>query len=243
MIEFLNNIFNIILYRPLFNVLILLYQYLPGQDFGVAIIILTILIRILFYPLSSKAIKSQKTLQDLQPKLQEIQKKYKDDKEKQTRVLMELYQKANINPFSGCLPLLIQLPILIALYQVLRRGLAPGEMLNLYSFVPNPGEINSTFLGLVNLGEPSIILAALSAILQFFQTKMLTPAMPQADKKDAMTYFSNIFQKQALYVFPILTFFILLRLPSAIGLYWLVSTIFSMLQQYFIVKRISVPIS
>ena len=121
--DLLISIFNTFLYRPLFNVLILFYQYVPGHDFGLAVIILTILIKLIFYPLGIKAIKSQKELSGLQPKIKEIQEKYKDNKEQQTKEVMALYKKERINPFSGCLPLLIQLPVLLALYRVFWRGL------------------------------------------------------------------------------------------------------------------------
>ena len=234
--DFFINLFNLILYRPLFNILIILYQYLPGQDFGIAIISLTILIRVLFYPLGIKSIKSQKIFRGLQSKIREIQKKYQDNKEQETRAIMELYQKEKINPFSGCLPLLIQFPILVALYQVFRKGLAPGEMTNLYYFVSNPGQINSIFLGIIDLSRPSIILAALAGILQFIQTKMISFGIPEIKTKDKIGQFSKIFQKQTLYFFPILTFLILFKLPSAIGLYWLVSTVFTIFQQRLVFK-------
>jgi len=120
------QIFNEVLYRPLFNVLIWLYDVLPGHDLGIAIIILTAAIRLLLYPLSKKAIKSQKALTGLQPKIKEIQKKYKD-KADQAKATMELYRQYRINPMSGCLPILIQLPILIALYRVFFTGLDPEK--------------------------------------------------------------------------------------------------------------------
>lgn len=236
--EFFINLFNLILYKPLFNVLILFYQYLPGQDFGIAIILLTILIRILFYPLGAKAIKSQKVLQDLQPKIQDIQKKYKGDREKQTRAMMELYQKEKINPFSGCLPLLIQLPILIALYQVFRRGLVSEEMINLYYFVPNPGQIDPTFFGIMNLAQPSLVLAILAGVFQFIQTKMVAPKTSKIKKGEGqMAQFSGMMQKQMLYFFPIFTVLILWRLPAAIGLYWIITALFSIIQQRLIFKK------
>jgi len=230
------NAFNLILYQPFLNLLVLLYEYLPGHDFGIAVIFLTIIIRFLLYPLMVQSIKSQKVLTELQPKIKEIQEKYKEDREKQGRALMELYQKEKINPFSGCLPLLIQLPILIALYRVFWKGLLPGEMVNLYSFVPNPGPIDPTFFGIVNLAEVSIGMAILAGITQFFQTKMLTPKTPKLKPKDKTSQFSNMIQKQMLYFFPIFTVFILLKLPSAIGLYWIVTTLFSIGQQYLIFK-------
>lgn len=122
--DFLIISFNTILYQPLFNALIFLYQFLPGKDFGIAIIALTIIIRFLFYPLMAKSLKSQKIISDLQPKIQEIQQKYKNDREKQGKEMIKLYQKEKVNPFGGCLPLLVQLPILIALYRVFIGGVA-----------------------------------------------------------------------------------------------------------------------
>lgn len=236
--DLLINAFNVILYQPLFNVLVLLYEYLPGHDFGVAVIALTAIIRLLFYPLMVQSIKSQKSLSELQPKIQEIQSKYKDDKEKQARATMELYQKEKINPFGGCLPLLIQLPILIALYRVFWKGFQPEAMDMLYSFVPHPGAIDPIFLGMINLGEASLVLAVLAGITQFFQTKMITPKTPKSKKGEGqMAQFSEMMQKQMLYFFPILTVFILWKLPAAIGLYWIITALFSILQQYLIFKK------
>ena len=123
MFGFLVDIFNITLYRPLFNLLVLFYNWLPWQDFGIAIILLTIVIRVILYPISVKALNSQLTLQKLQPKLQEIQKKYKNDKEKQAKATLDLYKKEKVNPFGWILLALIQLPILIALYSVFWNGL------------------------------------------------------------------------------------------------------------------------
>ena len=233
--SFLTNAFNLILYQPLFNALLLLYQYLPGHDFGIAVILLTVLIRLILYPLMFQSIRAQKVLSELQPKIQEIQQKFKEDKAKQTKEMMALYQKEKINPFGGCLPLLIQLPILIALYQVFWKGLQTGELSKLYSFVPRPEMIDPTFFGVVDLSHPSLVLAFLAGILQFIQTKMVTPKTSQ--KKDQMSQFSGMMQKQMLYFFPIFTVFILWRLPAAIGVYWVVTTLFSIGQQYLIYKK------
>lgn len=234
--NFLISLFNTILYQPLFNILVLLYLYLPGHDFGIAIIILTVLIKLIFYPLGGQAIRSQKNLSELQPKIEEIQKKYKDNKEQQVQATLELYKKEKINPFSGCLPLLIQLPILIALYQVFWRGFQAEQMSYLYSFVQNPGAIDPGFLGLINLSEPNIILTILAGITQFIQSKMALPKN-QIKAKGNAPGMAGMMQKQMLYFFPILTVFILWNLPSAVGLYWVTTTIFSIAQQYFIFKK------
>jgi len=227
------SLFDTIFYQPLLNILILFYQYLPGHDFGISIILLTLLIRFLLYPLGTKAIKSQKTFQDIQPKIKEIQKKYKDDKEKQVQETLNLYREAKINPFSSFLPLLIQLPILFALYRVFWKGFNIGETIYLYRFIPRPESINPTFLGLINLDKPYFPLAILCGVLQFFQIKMMEPITKKGGELDK---FSSMLQKQTLYFFPVLIIIMLLNTPSAISLYWLVTTVFSIIQQYFILK-------
>ncbi len=236
--SFLVNAFHVILYQPFFNLLVLLYEYLPGRDFGVAVIVLTVIMRLLLYPLMVQSIRYQKIMSELQPKMQEIQQKYKDNREAQAKEMMALYQKEKINPFSSLLPLLIQLPILIALYQVFWKGLQPGAMDSLYNFIPNPGAIDPTFLGIMNLGSPSLILAVLAGIAQFFQTKMMTSRSPSKEQKQKdASQFSTMMQKQMLYFFPIFTVFILWRLPSAIGLYWVATSLFSILQQWLVFKK------
>lgn len=235
MFELLLNFFTVTLYYPLFNFLVFIYNYLPGHDFGIAVIILTVIIRIILYPVSVKALNSQKTLQALQPKIQEIQSKYKNNKEQLAKETLNIYRQEKINPFAGLFLALIQLPILIALYTVFWKGLNPSELVNLYGFISNPGQINAIFLGIIDLSKANFALAVLAAILQFFQTKMLTPKNePGKGKSSDM---SQIMQKQMLYFFPFLTVFILMSLPSALGLYWIVSGIFSIIQQYFILKK------
>lgn len=240
MFGFLINIFDVLLYKPLFNSLVWLYNYMPGHDFGIAIILLTLIIRFLLYPISVKAVNSQKALQKLQPKVQEIQKKYKDNKEKQAKEMLALYKTEKINPFSGLFLAIAQLPILIALYRVFWLGLNPNELSNLYQFVSNPGQINALFLGIINLSKPNLVLAVFAGVLQFFQTKMLMPKKspsPAGKPSD----FSQVMQTQMLYLFPILTIIILFNLPSALGLYWTVSGVFSIIQQYFLLKENKKP--
>ena len=235
MFGFIVNFFNFFLYFPLLNSLVLIYNYFPGQDFGLAIIILTIIIRFILYPISVKAFQSQKALQSLQPQLQEIQKKYKDDKEKLAKETLDLYRKEKINPFSGLFLAFVQLPILIALYNVFWNGLKPEALSHLYSFVSSPIHINPMFFNLIDLSKPNVALAILSGILQFFQTKMLMPKLTDEQlKKGGMAV---MMQKQMLYFFPIITVIILFNLPSALGLYWTASGIFSIVQQYFILKK------
>ncbi|MCX6797323.1 MAG: YidC/Oxa1 family membrane protein insertase, partial [Candidatus Doudnabacteria bacterium] len=156
-------LYNEVIYRPLLNLLIFSYHYIP--DIGVVIVLLTLLIRLIMAPSFHKQIKSQKALTDLQPKLNELKEKYKGDKEGQAKAMMGLYKEHKINPLSSCLPLIIQLPILIALYQVFSKALN-NHLAGLYSFVVKPEVINPYFFGLLNLSKPSIILGILAGAAQ-----------------------------------------------------------------------------
>jgi YidC/Oxa1 family membrane protein insertase len=228
--------FHIILWQPLFNLLVLFYNYLPGRNLGIAIIALTLLIRIILYPLQDKATKSQLALQSLQPKLKEIQNKYKNNKEAQAKAMMQLYKTEKINPFSSFLILLIQFPILIVLYRLFWQGIQSENFQYLYSFVSQPETINSIFLG-ANLNEPSLIMAVLAGLAFFFQAKFNAPKTDNKKKLDNKAMFGQMFQKQMVYVFPIFLVFILAGLPAALGLYLLISGALTAIQQYFIKKK------
>lgn len=227
-------IFNEILYRPLFNGLVFLYNILPWHDFGLAVIILTIFIRAVFYPLFQKSIKAQKEMADLQPKIKEIQEKYKNDKEKQARAMMDLYKEHKVNPMSGCLPLLIQFPILFAFFQVLRTGLDPEKLNGLYSFITNPGQMNPFFLGIADLSKPNAILAVLTGITQFVQGKMMAPKNIGASAKND---FSSAISSQMTYFMPVFIVLIALKLPAGLALYWTILNLMGIGQQYILIKR------
>lgn len=233
------QIFNTILYQPLYNLLIWLYDVLPGNDIGLAIIGLTIIIKLILLPLSQKSIKAQKEMQKIQPKLEALKKKYKDDKQKLSEETMKLYKEQKVNPLSSCLPLLIQLPFLIAVYQVFRTGLANNGMEMLYPFVSNPGSINPISFGIINLAEPSMILAALAAIAQFFQARML-PTTPQPKKVTAgskdESMMANV-NKSMKFAMPLITLIIGMQLPGGLALYWLITTALTVLQQFILFKK------
>lgn len=221
--------FNTLFYQPLLNALVLIFVFVPGRDFGVAVIILTILIRVLLYPLNQKTIASQEKLSALAPKLKEIQKKFKDNRERIAQETLSLYKEAKVNPFSGFVVVLIQLPVLLGLYRVFVGAIGNGWQ-DLYSFVPQPGLIEPFFLGRINLAQPNLALAILAGAISFWQAQISAPKVKTGSKEQVQ--FAQIFQKQALYLFPVLTFIVLLKIPSAIGLYLIVTTAFSVLQHY-----------
>ena len=231
------ELFNILLFQPLFNLLVFIYNIVPGNDLGVAIILLTVLIKLALYPLSLQSIKSQKALQELQPKMNELKKQHKDNKEAQAKALMELYKKEKVNPLSSCLPLLIQLPFLIAVFHVFSSGLTSDSFDLLYPFVQNPGHLNLVSFGFLDLAKPNIILAVLTGAAQFFQSKMLVstkqPKVPGAKDEDMMAAMN----KQMLYFMPLITVVIGASLPSGLLVYWFMTTILTILQQQLIFGR------
>lgn len=231
MLDFLLNIYHTVIYEPILNLLVGLYNNLPIQDIGLAIIIITLLTRLVLAPFMHKSLKSQKALSGLQPKMNEIREKFKNDREAQAKAMMDLYREHNVNPFSSCLPLLIQLPILIALYQVFAKALN-GDLSGLYSFVSNPGHLDPSFFGLLNLAEPSIILAVLAGASQFLQSRMITAWQGQKPV-DATAKALNV---QMTYILPIISVVIAWNLPAGLPLYWIVTTLFAVGQQYYIQK-------
>ena len=233
----ISNLFHTIFYQPLLNALIVLYQIIPGNDFGIAVLCLTLLIKFLLFPINLKSIKSQKTMSKLQSELEEVKKKFKDNKEEMVKQTMMVYQKEKINPFSGLFLVLLQLPVLLALYKVFTKSILAGELEHLYSFVSTPQMIDPKFLT-INLAQPNFILAFFASIFQFIQSKIQIRQNFQKknSSKQGSSDFTNIFQKQMIYFFPAFSFLILLKIPSAIGLYLIGSTIFTILQTMYVQK-------
>lgn len=227
-------LFHVVLYQPIFNIFVFLYNIIPGHDVGVVILVITILLRLALYPLTKSSIRSQRALQDLQPRMEAVKKQFADDKQKQTQAIMELYKNNKVNPLTSCLPILIQLPILIALYTVLRDGLASTNLTaNLYSFVSNPGAINQISLGVFDMAKPNHVLAILAGLAQYWQARTLNRKTPpkeagEGSKDEAMVSMMN---KQMLYFMPVMTAVIGFNFPAGLTLYWFFSTVLMALQQ------------
>jgi len=231
----MSSLFHIILYQPLFNALIFLYNTITFHDLGIAIILLTILVRLILYPVFYKSIKNQTLMQKLQPEIQKIQHDHKDNKEKQAQALMALYRQHKVNPFAGFFLLFIQLPILIALYRVFLNGFKPEDFSNLYNFIHAPEAINHLFLGLIDLKNRSILMVGLAAIAQYLQSRLTLPKRLEKDQENVASRIS----RQMIYVGPLLTTLVLYPLPAAIGLYWLTTSAFSLIQQIIINKKLN----
>lgn len=224
---------KLILYQPLYNALIFLVWLVPDHNVGWAIIVLTVLIRLILAPSSMKSIRQQKMMQDLQPEIQALQEKYKDDKKAQSEALMEFYKVNKVNPLGSCLPLLIQLPILIVLYYVFINGLDTSRFATLlYSWMPRPETINTIFLGL-DLAKPDRwIMPIIAAGLQFFQSWQIAPKTKPKEGQEMQAMMG----KQMLYLMPLFTLFIAGRFPAALPLYWSITTLFSIVQQWIVFR-------
>lgn len=234
------TIYTTVLYQPLLNFFVWLYNVLPAHDVGLVIVIITIIIRLILYPLTASSLKAQKSMQALQPQQEEIKKLYPNDKQKQSAAIMELYKKNKVNPLTSCLPILLQLPLLWALNGVLRDALSSQSVAaSLYPFIHNPGIINSVTLGLADLAKPSYVLAILAGAAQFWQARMMSrttppPAAGAGGKDEGMMASMN---KQMLYLMPIMTVVIGIRFSGGLLLYWLMFTLLMIGQQYILFRK------
>ncbi len=226
-------IWDLIILQPVINGLIVLTHNLLS-NFGLAIIALTIIVNVVMYPLTLKQLKATKAMQSLQPKLAELQKKHAKDKAKLGQEQMKLYKESGVGPTGCLLPMLIQMPIWISLYQSIIRLLAvtPEDFLGLaqylyswpivYSVLP----LGKSFLwGLVNLAEPNVVLAILVGGSMWLSQKMTMPV--SADPKQAMQ------SRMMLWMLPLMFGFFALSFPSGLALYWLTSTVIRVVMQYY----------
>ncbi len=247
------NPFVLLIYQPIFNAVLFLQKSLPGQDMGVAIIAVTLLIKFILYTPSLAAIRASRQLTSIQPKLKALQQKYKDNKEELAREQMKLYKENKVNPLSSCLPILIQLPILWALFRVFLNGLkvddagmlSHDQLQNVYPAMRHFYEttvLNTSLFGWVDLAKNhNVVMALLAAASQFWQSRMLAapkePKTPEA-RDEAMTSSMN---RQMTYLFPLITGYISYTLPAGLALYWFVSTLFTVGQQYLFLRRHPLP--
>jgi YidC/Oxa1 family membrane protein insertase len=236
----ISSLWHTIVYRPLFNVLMLLVGFLPGHSVGLAIIVLTIIVRVSLFPLTGKSIRAQRAMKELEPELKKIKEKYKDNKQEQAKKTMELYQEKGVTPFSGCLPLFIQIPIIIGLYMVF-KGLLVVDQSQLYSFITHPGTLDMHFL-MFDLAGKSALLAACAGIAQYFQADLSlgrqpAPAPSTSANPTFQEDFAKSMQMQMRYVLPVMISFIAFNASAAVALYWATSNILSIAQELMIRRK------
>ena len=234
----ITSFFTTTIFQPLYNGLIFLMASIPFADAGVVIIIFTIIVKLVLLPLSLKASKAQIEMKAIEKDLQKIKDTYKDNKEELSKKTIEYYQEKGINPFASILILIIQLPIVIGLYQVfLKSGLPSVETALLYTFVTAPVAINMMFLNIINISQKSVVLAIIAGITTYMQISLANNNQQQPSGSGMQNDIARAMAVQMKYVFPIIVTFICYSISSALALYWITSNIFAVLQEIYIKKK------
>ena len=237
----IGSFFHAVIYAPLYNALVFLIGIMPGADVGLAIIALTIIVRIILYPLSRSAIRTQIVMKKLVPEVEKIKDRNKDNKENEAREIFALYKEHNVSPFSGIGLMLLQIPVLIGLYLVFANGKWPiVDAKLLYSFVHTPAHLNMFFLGFMDMAaKHNIVLAVLAAATQAAYTRLSMG--PRGEKTATEASFSNDMAKsmdfQARFVLPAIIGVISFTLASAAPLYWVTGNLFMIMQEYLSGRR------
>lgn len=232
--------FHAAIYDPLYNGLIFLVGVLPGHDVGLAVVALTIIVRIILFPLAKRASITQAKMKEIAPALEALKVRYKNNREEQGRAIFALYKERDVHPFASFGLILIQLPILFALYWMFALGKLPVVNADiLYSVVQVPSSINMEFLGLIDVGGKSLLLAALAAITQIAYTRLTMGKRKKHVVSDG-TFAGDMaksFDLQARYVLPAIIGVIAYTIPAAAPLYWVVSNTFMIAQEYSMGRR------
>lgn len=230
-------IYHTFFFDPLYNLLMAILSILPSTDAGIAIILLTIIVRALIYPLSKKSITTQIKTSEIAPELNKIKEKYKKEPEEQARRILALYKEKGVNPFSGILVIIIQLPIIFAVYSIFLHFPEIRENL-LYPFITVPQEINTMFLGLTDITKKSIIFALLAALTTYIQLKISLKNTTPPQGNSFGDNLARSMQTQMKYLFPVIVFFICYTISGAIALYWFVTNLCSIGQEMYIRRKL-----
>lgn len=240
----ISSFFHIVFYNPIYNALVAFIAIVPGSDVGIAVILLTISIRLILLPFSLSAARTQRAMKILEPKIKELKEKHKGDKEKEAIETLALYREAQVNPFSSILTVFIQIPVLLALYWVFYYE--PFSTVNtalLYTFTPIPHSVSLEFLGLISVIGKSIFLAALAGISQFLQAHMALSGTMSPSQNSTQGGFQKMMGMQLKYVFPFLIAFISYTTSGAIALYFITTNLAGVLQEWHVRRTINKEIS
>jgi YidC/Oxa1 family membrane protein insertase len=232
--------FQTIFVHPIYNAFIFLVGHVPYGDVGLAIIALTLIMRAVLYPIFTASIRTQMGMQAMQPELDVVSEKYKNDKDKLAQERMELLKKYKVNPFAGIAALVVQLVLIIALYYALfREGFPHIDTSVLYSFVHAPTTISTSFFGLIDLLTPHhIVLAALVALTQFFAIRLTLRRTPVKGGDADKVAMQKMQQNLMLYFMPALMAVFGYFFAGAVGLYFLVSNVVSIGQEWLIRRHL-----
>ncbi len=232
--------FNAVFYDPIYNALVALVAFVPGGDVGIAVVLLTIIIRLILLPFSLSAARTQRAMKTLEPKLKELKEKHKGDKEKEALETLALYREAQVNPFASILMVFIQIPVLLALYWVFFNE--PFSTINtarLYALTPIPDSTTLEFLGLISVAGKSLLLAVLAGATQYLQAHMaLRGTMKPSGEKSMQNDFQRVMGLQLKYVFPFLIGVISYTTSGAIALYFVTTNLAGAVQELYVRRKL-----
>lgn len=219
-----------------------LIDVIPSHDAGVAIVLLTLIVSLLLFSISKRAIRTQLALKEIEPELKKIRDEV-TNKEEQARQTIALYRKNKVNPFSMILMIIIQFPILIALYFVFYKGFPVIHTEALYTFVRSPEAVNMIFLGVLDISQKSVVMAVIAGITQYAQAAILASynkprALKDGEKHTMQEEFTRSMQTQMKYFLPVMIGIISMNLPAALPLYWSVRNTFTAAQEVFVRKNL-----
>ncbi|MEI6316101.1 MAG: YidC/Oxa1 family membrane protein insertase [bacterium] len=233
----IHTLWTVIFYQPLYNALLLCIWFIPNGDVGIAVILLTIIVKFILFPLTQKSINTQLKMKDLEQKIAAI-KESTSDKAEQSKKTFALYKENNVNPFSSCLLLLVQLPLIIALYLVFQNDFN-HITIGHYAFVHAPIVFNLLFLGLVNISQKSLVLAVIAGITQFIQGYLAQGRQTKPTGTDMQSEFARSMQTQMLYFMPFIVVYAAYRFSAAVAIYWITSNIFTIGQELYTRNKIA----
>jgi YidC/Oxa1 family membrane protein insertase len=223
----MGSLFTTIIYQPLLNLTVFIYNTIGVEDLGLTIILMTLVVRLAMLPLSLKTARSQKAMAELAPEIDRIKADHKGNMTAQSEAVTKLYKERGVSPLAGCLPLIIQFPLLIGLYRVFLNIFKPETLNLLYTSIPHPETISHLMFGLLDISVKNPILAILAGAVQFTQAKLSLQSQPASSQAAAMN-------KQMMYLFPILIIVIGWNLPAGLPLYWISTTLFSIGEQLYL---------
>jgi YidC/Oxa1 family membrane protein insertase len=227
--------FHTVFYNPIYNALVALVALVPSSDVGIAVILLTVVIRLILLPFSLSAARTQRAMKILEPKIKELKEKYKDNKETEAVETLALYKEAKVNPFGSILIAFIQIPVLLALYWVFRyEPFTVLDTARLYALTPVPHTVSLEFLGFISITGKSLILAILAGLTQFLQAHMTLTGTMKPSAAATQNDFQRVLGLQLKYVFPFLIGTISYTTSGAIALYFITTNLAGSLQEWYI---------
>ena len=232
----ISDFFNAVFYDPIYNALVALVALIPGSDVGIAVVLVTVVIRLILLPFSLSAARTQRAMKSMEPRLKELKETHKGDKEKEALETLALYREAKVNPFASILMVFIQIPVLLALYFVFFYEPFPAiNVARLYAFTPTPDAASLEFLGIISVAGKSMVLALLAGVTQFYQAHLaLSGTMKPSDTKSVQNDFQRIMGVQLKYVFPFIIAVISYTTSGAIALYFITTKLAGALQELYV---------